>query len=458
MAQNTIFCTACGRMITFDPSYQPKFCPGCGNQLMAAAPAEPAPTPAAPAPSADDAIRFVQGETTPPASNAAFSTEKQERVFTGWLPEGFTGPAKLEPNPGDADVPAILWAYANAQDGRAYFLRREKRYTIDKLKQGGENPFRTLEAYLDENAAQILGTNAIRLLKRVLPFEQVEQQMLADRQGRKQQIEAMGQGDFLRYVVQGQYTGIGGRLYEAEVGGKKQYLLLRVTMFADEYGSYSPQLIQSQQRTNAMLQSMGIFNTPQPAAMPSIDTDPRTPIGQHRTDGLTMNQIRWCIFQFGGFFSETLPDKAAVCEFYKFINSLQIAPELQQRLDAFSQQMLFQQMQIQQQTTNIMGQMVRDQQASFERRSQIMKETADFQDQMFQQRLASDNAAFDQSARRSHEMIAGVNTFMGADGIPVEADVRYDRVFQKDGDPTQLLGAGITADVPFGWTELDKLK
>ena len=40
-----------------------------------------------------------------------------------------------------------------------------------------------------------------------------------------------------------------------------------------------------------------------------------------------------------------------------------------------------------------MGQMVRDQQASFERRSQIMKETAGFQDQMFQQYFEQAKAA-----------------------------------------------------------------
>ena len=52
----------------------------------------------------------------------------------------------------------------------------------------------------------------------------------------------------------------------------------------------------------------------------------------------------------------------------------------------------------------------------------------------------------------------GVNTYTRTDGTNIEADVRFDRVFQRENDPTQLIGAPNTADVPFGWTELEKLK
>ena len=265
------------------------------------------------------------------------------------------------------------------------------------------------------------------------------------------------------------YGAIGGKLYEAEVGGRKKYLFLRVQMSAEEVGSYSPSLLQSQQRTASMLHSMqsmigspfmgmNPFQPQQPAAIPGIDTDPTTPFGRHRTDGLTSNEIRWSIYCFGGFLSDTLPTKDDICTFYKFLNGLRIAPSFKQQLDQIQNQLINQQIQTQQQTSRIMGQMVRDQQASFERQNQIMKSTSDFQDQMFRQRMAADNDAFDRRTRQQHEMIMGVNTFAGADGTTVEADVRYDRVFQNDGNPTQLIGAGFTADVPFGWTELDKLK
>ena len=51
----------------------------------------------------------------------------------------------------------------------------------------------------------------------------------------------------------------------------------------------------------------------------------------------------------------------------------------------------------------------------------------------------------------------GVNTYTRTDGTTVEADVRYDRVFQHENDPNLLLGAPNTADVPFNWTELERL-
>ena len=115
-------------------------------------------------------------------------------------------------------------------------------------------------------------------------------------------------------------------------------------------------------------------------------------------------------------------------------------------------------MQDEQQAANIMGQMVRDQQRSFDRRNAIMQDLNNHRDNLFQQRMAADNAAFDRRSRLQHEAIMGVNTYTRTDGTTVEADVRFDRVFQRDHDPTQLIGAPNTADVPFGWTELEKLK
>ena len=476
MESQTIFCTQCGRKITYDPSYLPKFCPGCGCRLSgqtqeAPAPVQPDAAPAKPAVSQDtsEVIRFAFGETAAPPQNARFVTQEGEHVFNGWLPEGFTGTARHEPNLSDIDVPVILWAQARHPDGTEYFLRQHRRYEVNKLAPKQEAPFRPFDDYLDENAAAMLGTGSIRLIKQVAAFEQVEQQIRESLQKRKQEIEAQGDGHFLCSVVQGMYGAIGGKLYEADVGGRKKYLLLRVQLVAEEVGSYSPSMIQSQQKTAALLGSMrSMVGNPymgmhplqpqQPAGMPVIDTDPNTPFGKHRTDGLTTNKIRWSSYCFGGFLSDTMPTRDDICTFYKFLNSLRVAPAFKQQLDQLQNQLVMQEIQVQQRTTQIMGQMVRDQQASFVRQNEIMRSTADFQDQMFQQRMAAENDAFDRRTRQQHEMIMGVNTFAGTDGMNVEADARFDRVFQNNGDPTQLIGADITADVPFGWTELDKLK
>ena len=184
MQNQTIFCTQCGRKITFDPSYQPKFCPGCGCKIAAQPqetpiPVQPGNAPARPAVPQDtcDVIHFAFGETSAPPQNAKLVTQQGELVFDGWLPEGFSGAAKYEPNLSDIDVPVILWAQARHPDGTEYFLRQHKRYQINKLNPSQENPFRLLDDYLDENAAAMLGTSSIRLIKRVAAFEQVEQQI-----------------------------------------------------------------------------------------------------------------------------------------------------------------------------------------------------------------------------------------------------------------------------------------
>ncbi len=477
MDTRSLFCIYCGKKIMYDAAKPPRFCLYCGEEIVIPKKNRPEAVndnmPAQQTASEQDTVRnydenslieLTQSETAAQQSNTDFFSSEKEKIFTGWLPESFTGYAKYEPSFQTPDFPLLLWAFAKNGSGSEYFCRKEKIRSINKLDPNAENPFRLFDAYLDENAAALLGTKALRLVKRVPAFQESQQKLYDILMKRKQQIESRSQGNFIQYVVQGEYGAEGGKLYEAEIGGRKKYLLLYTVMIADEYGAFSPSLLQSQARTNQMLQSMRtmgrlpFFQMPQQQGMPVIDTDPNTQFGCHRTDGFTTNMITWLIPAFAGFLSDSLPDKEAVCDFYKFLNSLKVAPETEQQINRLREQIMVRQMADQQQAANIMQQMVRDQQRSFDRRSEIMRDLNEHRDNLFQQRIAADNAAFDRRSRLQHESIMGVNTYTRTDGTNIEADVRFDRVFQRENDPTQLIGAPNTADVPFGWTELEKLK
>ena len=96
-------------------------------------------------------------------------------------------------------------------------------------------------------------------------------------------------------------------------------------------------------------------------------------------------------------------------------------------------------------------------QREMDRHNAVMRGIHADMDAIQQQHLANQNAAFDRSVQRSHEMAMGVDTYQRTDGTTVEVDVSVDRVFQHTADPSMIVGATTTADVPFGWTELKKL-
>ncbi len=407
----------------------------------------------------DPFIRFEKNETVISERNAELRDSTGRRVFTGWLPQGFKGSAKHEPAGNDPDTPLILWSFAKNGAGQEMFCRGRKNYRINKLDPASQGAFKGFDDYLDENAAAILGTNRIRVIKRVPALKETTAEMQRYLAERRAGIEAMSRGQGMQYVVQGQYGANAGKLYEADTARGKRYLLLNVSMLADEYCSYSPLLLSSQQRSAQMMSRMGMgFGIPMQQAAPFIDTDPNTPFGCHAARGVTSAEIVWNIYSLGCFMSDLLPTRNELRDFYRFINSLHLDSSFAQMMEQLSQQIAYNIMLDQQQAQQIMGQMISDQQRSHDRQRDIMNSLNEHRDRVSQEMYAARNADFDHRSRLQHESMMGVNSYDRTDGRRVEADVSVDRVFQHINDPDRLASAGMTADVPFDWTELEKLK
>ena len=493
MDTTTLTCPQCGAAVTYVPAEQPRprFCTQCGQALAATEP-QPEPAAAQPKPQAEptalpEVIEFAHGETAGPAANARFATESGELVFSGWLPEGYAGSATIEQNPHNADVPVVLWASARNGQGREWFFRREQSYDIDRLKSdaGAQTRFMSFEEYLDTNAARLLGTTDLTLISRVMPFKETTAQIGQILQQRRQRLESMS-NDLMRYIVQGEYGAAGGRIYRAVVDGRPRYLLLEVSMLADEFGTFSPLSQQMAARNEQLAQQLrgmmgggvlgglgggfgglgalgGLFAgaSANPfaaqASASAIDTDPATPFGCHRTDGLMTATIQWVLFGFCGFASDTLPTRDEIRDFYRHVNSLRVDQQLTAQIQQIQEQIVQQKIRTQQQMSQAMQQMARDQQQSFERRNAIMQDLSDHRDRVYQEMRASREAADDRRMRQTHEAIMGVDTYVRTDGSTVEVDVRHDRVFQRENDPELLIGASRGADVPIDWVELHKL-
>ena len=129
-------------------------------------------------------------------------------------------------------------------------------------------------------------------------------------------------------------------------------------------------------------------------------------------------------------------------------------------LEQVQSQAIMNQIQTNQMIANGFQQATRVQQQCFDKSFAAMKSLSDMNYQMTEHRMAVDNAHFDHMSRMQHEAIMGVNTYQRPDGSTVEFSTMADRVFEKNNDPSLTVGfEGSGPDtVPYGWTELTKLK
>lgn len=400
--------------------------------------------------------------------NTVFCDSNNEPICKGWLPAGYVPSADLDSDFEYTDFPFIVWAKARNNEGKEWFNRLLRRYSFEKKKITPENRFMEYDEYLDTNAAAILKTNNIRLVRRYPlddnEFEELKNQIIEARDS----FYRFSTHD-LTYIVQGSYGGSGAKMYVADVGGSKKYLVLTARIIASEYGMFNRQLYQIQLQNQQMLGSMqnmvwgGYFGNNQYNQVqqpPQFDIDPNTPFGQHRTDNLTSAILMWKIYDFAGFISPVEPTENEVRDFLSFTKSFELHDHFKAFVEKIQQQLIMNEMQANQMLFNGMQQTLKVQQQSFDRSFNAMKSVSDMSFEMTQHRMAVDNTAFDRQVRRNHEAIMGVNTYQRADGSTIEASVMNDRVFQMTADPMTVVGVeGVGPDtVPFGWTELKKLR
>lgn len=404
--------------------------------------------------------------------NTVFYDKEKAPVCNGWLPAGYTPAASnVEIDMDNTSMPLIIWLAAANGKGQKLFSRVFRKYRFDKSKMMADNRFMEYDEYLDTNAVSILNTNNIRLVRRYwLNDDEMEELRDELRTVRDSFDKASIKGE-TEYIVQGVYGASGAKLYEADINGQKCYLLLTVRMLASEYGIINKILHNTINSYQNMINSMnslnrysgGFFSGYQPYQQQSVQQPAsydNTPFGQHRTDGFTSSNIIWDIHHFAGFVSPSEPDDNEVRDFLSFAKSTEYHPQLLQAVEQTQQMMIINKMQANQMIMNGFQQQMRMQQQSFDRSFNAMKSVLDMSFDMTAQRVAADNAAFDRQVRMNHEAIMGVNTYQRTDGSTVEVSVSADRVFQSTNDPSTVVGvSGSGPDVvPFGWTELTKLK
>ena len=400
--------------------------------------------------------------------NTVFRNKDGDPVCSGWLPEGYKpAAAKIESDFKNIDMPYIVWLKAGNSEGKEWFWRFLKKYGGLKSKITAENRFMFYDEYLDTNAISLLNTKNIRLAKRFPLTDEELNELRNVLIKRRDSLLKLNTG-LIEYIIQSIYGECGAKLYEADINGQKKYLVLTACIMGSEYGTFSRAVynmnMQNQQMLNSMHSMLGSswFGRQQsmPQQQPGFDVRSNVPFGQHRTDNLTSATLTWDILNFAGFISPVEPSESEVRDFLSFVRTAELHENFRQFIEQVQQVMINQKMQANKMIFNGWQQTMKVQQQCFDKSFNAMKSVSDMSFKMTQDRIASDNAAFDNSVRKQHEAIMGVNTYEKTDGSTVEFSVAADRVFQNTNDPSITVGIEGAGPgyVPFGWTELNKLK
>lgn len=144
-------------------------------------------------------------------------------------------------------------------------------------------------------------------------------------------------------------------------------------------------------------------------------------------------------------------------------DSFELLPLMQRETERLRQIILAQARQEQSVIDNAYGQMARDQMASWDRRQAIIQDASDHGTNIMRQMQADTARTNETVANLRSEAIRGVNTFyarpfgVGSDPRVVEADVRWDHVYQNTQHPDRFAAHEGDAPLEFG-VDYEELK
>ena len=147
----------------------------------------------------------------------------------------------------------------------------------------------------------------------------------------------------------------------------------------------------------------------------------------------------------------------------KIRDSFDALPLMQRETERLRQTILMQARQAQSAMDNAMGQMMQNQMASWDRRRAIIQDASDYGTQVMREMQANTARTHETVANLHSESIRGVNTYyaqpFGVSGDPrvVEADVRWDHVYQNTQRPEWFAAKEGDAPLEFG-VDYEELK
>ena len=142
--------------------------------------------------------------------------------------------------------------------------------------------------------------------------------------------------------------------------------------------------------------------------------------------------------------------------------TMETLPAFQREFSRILDLLVRQRIQADQAAADALGQMNRDQMASWDRRSQIIRDASDHANAVMHDMWASNDATMNRVRNLQSETIREQNTFYTTNpgfGVPdvIEASTQYDHLYQNTRHPDEFLGTFGDAPLEYG-TDFEELK
>lgn len=168
--------------------------------------------------------------------------------------------------------------------------------------------------------------------------------------------------------------------------------------------------------------------------------------------GLLGKNITWTVFNEIYFFGTEEGFNTYFDEFEKVYETIKTGPDFSRIVNEINRMF----MQTEQTIANNAMSMANAQMASSQRMGNMINDTYSYGMELDRQSWASTNATMDRVNAMRSEAIRGVNSYTTGSGDFVEADVRFDNVYQNTQNPDLYAGVEGNYDLGSEWTMLKK--
>lgn len=166
----------------------------------------------------------------------------------------------------------------------------------------------------------------------------------------------------------------------------------------------------------------------------------------------TSKNITWTVFCEMYFYGNEEGFNKYYSEFEKVYETIKVGPDFFRIVNEINRMF----MQTEQTIANNAMRMANDQMESSQRMGNMINDTYSYGMELDRQSWANTNATMDRVNDMRSEAIRGVNSYMTGSGDFVEADVRFDSVYQSTQNPDLYAGVEGNYDMGSEWTVLKK--
>lgn len=383
-------------------------------------------------------------------SNQRYIDERGNEFLVGYYPPMFHGAYQIrnegnEMNLNSRELPVKVYYEMTSEEGNAHilFITGSVYHHIDNIPANANRQntigtdLRRYRSYIGANAYADLRFMEEHPTASNIRITKVEE----PRAKLKENLEKLKIQNQNR--IAGQYNNeFAGKIYSYSENGKNQLCLIRLALESLEVPTMS----------DMMGNLFGGMKFPGSGGMfGGLFGNMRETVQKFMPPSASKN-ITWTVFNEIYFYGTEEGFNTYFDEFEKVYETIKTGPDFFRILNEINRMF----MQTEQTLANNAMSMANAQMESGQRMSNMINETYSYGMELDRRSWANTNAVMDRVNNMRSEAIRGVNSYTTGNGNFVEADVRFDNVYQNTQNPDLYAGVEGSFDMGSEWTVLKK--